>query len=33
MQRILVNLTDDCDGYQLNYNNDLPAIGKKNYEL
>ena len=31
MQRISVNLTNDCDGNQLNYNNDLPAIGKKNY--
>ena len=31
MQRILVNLTNDCDGNQLNYNNDLPAIGTKNY--
>ena len=33
MQRISVNLTDDCDGNQLNYNNDLPAIGNKNYAL
>ena len=33
MQRILVNLTNNCDGNQLNYNNDLPAIGDKNYAL
>ena len=33
MQRILVNLTNDCDGNQLNYNNDSPAIGNKNYAL
>ena len=33
MQRILVNLTIDCDGNQLNYKNDLPAIGNKNYAL
>ena len=33
MQRISVNLTNDCDGNQLNYNNDLPAIGNKNYAL
>ena len=33
MQRILINLTNDCDGNQLNYNNDLPAIGNKNYAL
>ena len=32
MQKITVNLTNDCDGNQLNYNNDLPAIGNKNYE-
>ena len=31
MQRIPVNLTNDCSGNQLNYNNDLPAIGKNNY--
>ena len=31
MQRISVNLTNNCDGNQLNYNNDLPAIGNKNY--
>ena len=28
MQRISVHLINDCDGNQLNYNNDLPAIGK-----
>ena len=33
MQRISVNLTNDCDGKQLNCNNDLPAIGNKNYVL
>ena len=33
MQRISVNLTNDRDGNQLNYNNDLPAIGNKNYAL
>ena len=33
MQRISVNLTNDCDGNQLNYINDLPAIGNKNYAL
>ena len=33
MQRISVNLTNDCDGNQLNYNNDLPVIGNKNYAL
>ena len=33
MQRIPVNLTNDCDGNQLNYNNDLPAIGNKKYAL
>ena len=26
MQKISVNLKNDCDGNQLNYNNDLPAI-------
>ena len=31
MQRISVNLTNDCDGNQLHYNNDLPAIGNKKY--
>ena len=33
MQSISVNLTNDCDGNQLNYNNDLPVIGNKNYAL
>ena len=33
MQRISVNLTNDCDGNQLNYNNALPAIGTKNYAI
>ena len=33
MQRISVNLTNDCNGNRLNYNNDLPAIGNKNYAL
>ena len=33
MQRISVNLTNDSDVNQFNYNNDLPAIGNKNYAL
>ena len=33
MQRISVNLTNDCDGNKLNYDNDLPAFGNKNYAL
>ena len=33
MQRISVNLTNDCSGNQLNYNNDLPAIENENYAL
>ena len=33
MQKISVNLTNDCDENQLNYNNDLPAIGNMNYAL
>ena len=33
MQRIPVNLTNDCSGNQLNHNNDLPAIENKNYVL
>ena len=33
MQRISVNLTNDCDGNQLNYKNGLPAIGNMNYAL
>ena len=31
MQWISVNLTNDCDGNKLDYSNDLPAIGNKNY--
>ena len=33
MQRIPVNLTNDRDGNQLYYSNDLLAIGNKNYAL
>ena len=33
MQRILVNVTNDCDGNQLDYNDDVPVIGNKNYAL
>ena len=33
MQRISINLTNDCVGNQLNYDNDLPTIGNKNYAL
>ena len=33
MQRISVNLTNDRDGNHLNYKNDLPVVGKKNYAL
>ena len=33
MQIISVNLSSDFDGNQLNYNNDLPAFGNKNYVL
>ena len=33
MQRISVNLANNCDGNQLNYNNDLPAGENKNYAL
>ena len=33
MKRTSNNLTNDCGGNQLNYNNDLPAIRKKNYSL
>ena len=33
MQRISVNLTNDCDGNQLIYNDDLPVIGNKNSAL
>ena len=31
MQRISVNLTNNYNGYQINYNKDLPAIENKNY--
>ena len=31
MQRISVNLINDCSGNWLSYNNDLSAIGNKNY--
>ena len=33
MHRISAILTNDCSGNQLNCNNDLPAIGNKNYAL
>ena len=33
MQRISVNLTNNCDGNQLDYNNSLTAIGNTNYAL
>ena len=33
MQRISVDLTNNCDGNQLNYNNDLTAIWNKIYAL
>ena len=33
MQRNSINLTNDCNGNQLNCNNNLPAIGNKNYAL
>ena len=33
MQRISVDLTNDCDGNKLDYNTDLPAIGNNNYAL
>ena len=33
MQRISVNLTNDCHGNQLNYNNELHVIGNKIYAL
>ena len=33
MQTILVNLTNDFDGNQLNYHDDLLAFGNKNYVL
>ena len=33
MQRISVNLTNDCNRNQFNSNSDLTAIGNKNYTL
>ena len=33
MQRISVNLTNDCDRNRLDYNKDIPVIGNKNYGL
>ena len=33
MQRILVNLTNNCGGNKFNYNNDLPTIENMNYAL
>ena len=33
MQRISIDLTNDCDGNQLNYKNDLLANRNKNYAL
>ena len=33
MQGISVNLKNDCDRSNVNDNNDLPAIGNKNYAL
>ena len=33
MQRIRVNLKNEFGANQLNYNNELPAIGNKNYAL
>ena len=33
MQRISVNVKNDCVGNQINYNNNLPANGNKNYAL
>ena len=33
MQRISVNLTNDCDENKLNYNDDLSVMGNKNYGL
>ena len=33
MQRISVNITNDWDGNQLNYSNDLTVIRNKNYAL
>ena len=33
MQRISVNVINDCDVNQRNYSNYLPAIGNENYAL
>ena len=33
MKRFSVNFANDCDGNQLNYNNDLPEIRNKDYAL
>ena len=33
MQKISVNLTNDCGGNQFNYNTDLSIIRNKNYAL
>ena len=33
MQRISVNLINNCTKNQLNYNYNLPAIGKKNFAI
>ena len=33
MQSISVNLTNECDRNQLNFNNDSPATGNKNYAI
>ena len=33
MWRILIDLTNDFGGNELDYNNDLPAFGNKNYVL
>ena len=33
MHIISVNLTNDCDENQINYKNDLLAIGNKNYAI
>ena len=33
MQRISVNLTNDCSGNELHHNNISPAVGNKNYAI
>ena len=33
MQRNSVNRTNNCNRNQLNYNNNLPAIGNENYAV